>query len=81
MDVIVLPAKKMSKLENKKYREAKKRLEKSQSKYTTGFTTRGKEVQKASRSSRSAAAKRWSDWRLTDGQESPVITYKLEDIE
>lgn len=76
-----MPQKKMSKAGNKAYREAKERLEKAQSKYTQGFAKeRGKEIKKAPRSSRSATARRWSDWRLTDGEESPVVTYNLNDI-
>lgn len=70
-----MPTKKMSKSENKAYKEAKKRLEKSQSKYTIGYVKSA--ARKAPRSARSTTARRWKDWRLTDGEEAPITTYKL----
>jgi hypothetical protein len=84
-----VPPKKMSKAENKAYREAKKRLEKSQAKYIDKPNKSKKKKMSSATENKIWEQKRkqryndrvWKGWRESDGGKAPVITYKTEDLE
>ncbi|MEC0341865.1 hypothetical protein [Bacillus sonorensis] len=68
------------------YEEAKKRLEKKQSKYVTKENKMSRPM--SNKEKKKAEAKRlkryndrvWRGWRESDNQVSPVKTYRLEDL-
>lgn len=68
---------------DKEYWDAMARLKKAQAKYVVSPKKKKKESHTTLKNKAKArnVERTWRDWRESDGKDSPMVTYKKQDIE